>query len=404
MNARELIRFTATSAVSHKLRSGLTALGIAIGVTAVVLLTSMGEGLRTYMLAQFTQFGTNIVGINPGKAKTFGMPTGVLNSARPLSLADAQALKKLPYVRSTLPTVQGSASVEGGGRERQTIVSGTGDELTTALSFRVALGKFLPPDDPNAPRAFAVLGSKLRSELFGTRNPLGERIRVGGQRYTVIGVMESKGTMFGFDLDDAVYIPVAKGLELFNRQGLFEIDVMYEKGAPVEEVVEGVRRVLIARHGGEDFTITTQQQMLDVLGSVLNVVTFAVGALGGISLLVGGVGIFTIMTIAVRERTAEIGLLQAIGARRRQIRNVFLGESLLLAGIGGLCGILLGLGCIAVLGLVAADIARKSRLALHGAGGGRRAAHRPDRRRIAGSASRAARSRRIPPRRLRPGR
>lgn len=349
MNARELVRFTATSAVSHRLRSGLTALGIAIGVTAVVLLTSMGEGLRNYMVAQFTQFGTNIIGINPGKAQTHGLPTGVLNSARPLSLADAQALKRLPYVRSTLPFVQGSASVEGGGRERQTIVSGTGDELTTALSFRVALGNFLPPDDPNTPRSFAVLGSKLRSELFGTRNPLGERIRVGGQRYTVIGVMESKGTMFGFDLDDAVYIPVAKGLELFNRQGLFEIDVMYEKGAPVEEVVEAVRRVLTARHGGEDFTITTQQQMLDVLGSVLNVVTIAVGALGGISLLVGGVGIFTIMTIAVRERTTEIGLLQAIGARRRQIRDMFLGESLLLAGIGGLCGILLGLTCIAVL-------------------------------------------------------
>ena len=351
MNARELVLFTATSAVSHKLRSGLTGLGIAIGVAAVVLLTSMGEGLRTYMVAEFTQFGTNIVGVNPGKVTTLGMPTGVLNSARPLSLADAQALKRLPYVRAILPLVQGSASVEGGGRERQTVVSGTGDELTTALSFRVALGKFLPPDDPNAPRSFAVLGSKLRSELFGARNPLGERIRVGGQRYTVIGVMESKGTMFGFDLDDAVYIPVAKGLELFNREGLFEIDVMYEKGAPVEEVVEGVKRVLTARHGGEDFTITTQQQMLDVLGSVLNVVTLAVGALGGISLLVGGVGIFTIMTIAVRERTAEIGLLQAIGARRRQIRDVFLGESLLLAGFGGLCGILLGLACIAVLGL-----------------------------------------------------
>ena len=351
MNARELVLFTATSAVSHKLRSGLTGLGIAIGVAAVVLLTSMGEGLRTYMVAEFTQFGTNIVGVNPGKATTLGMPTGVLNSARPLSLADAQALKRLPYVRAILPLVQGSASVEGGGRERQTVVSGTGDELTTALSFRVALGKFLPPDDPNAPRSFAVLGSKPRSELFGARNPLGERIRVGGQRYTVIGVMESKGTMFGFDLDDAVYIPVAKGLELFNREGLFEIDVMYEKGAPVEEVVEGVKRVLTARHGGEDFTITTQQQMLDVLGSVLNVVTLAVGALGGISLLVGGVGIFTIMTIAVRERTAEIGLLQAIGARRRQIRDVFLGESLLLAGFGGLCGILLGLACIAVLGL-----------------------------------------------------
>ena len=221
--------------------------------------------------------------------------------------------------------------------------------MPQALSFHVALGEFLPPDNLSTPRAFAVLGSKLRSELFGAASPLGARIRVGGQRYTVIGVMESKGTMFGFDLDDAVYIPVAKGLELFNREGLFEIDVMYEEGAPVEEVVKAVKRLLIARHGGEDFTITTQQQMIEVLGSVLNVVTFAVGALGSISLLVGGVGIFTIMTIAVRERTAEIGLLQAIGARRRQIRDIFLGESLLLAGIGGLSGILLGLLCIAVL-------------------------------------------------------
>lgn len=230
MNLGEVVRFTASSAVSHRLRSGLTALGIAIGVMAVVLLTSIGAGLRDYMLNQFTQFGTNIIAINPGKAQTFGMPAGVLNSSRPLSLDDAQALKRLPYVRSTLPMVQGTASVEGGGRERQTVVSGTGDELPQALSFRVALGEFLPPDNVSAPRAFAVLGSKLRSELFGARNPLGERIRVGGQRYTVIGVMESKGTMFGFDLDDAVYIPVAKGLELFNREGLFEIDVMYEIG------------------------------------------------------------------------------------------------------------------------------------------------------------------------------
>lgn len=351
MKGDELVRFAASSATARRLRSGLTALGIGIGVMAVVLLTSMGEGLRLYMVAQFTQFGTNIVGVNPGKAQTFGMPTGVLNSARPLSLADARALERLPYVRSVVPLVQGTASVEGNGRERQTIVSGTGHELTRALTFRVALGEFLPPDDPDSPRAFAVLGSKLRTELFGAASPLGERVRVGGERYTVIGVMESKGTMFGFDLDDAVYIPVAKGLELFNREGLFEIDVMYEKGAPVEEIVEGIRRVLIARHGGEDFTITTQQQMLDVLGSVLGVVTFAVGALGGISLLVGGVGIFTIMTIAVRERTAEIGLLQALGARRRQIRDIFLGESLLLAGAGGLGGILAGLGCVAVLRL-----------------------------------------------------
>jgi putative ABC transport system permease protein len=304
------------------------------------------------MLTQFTQFGTNIIGVNPGKAKTFGMPTGVLNTVRPLNLDDAAALKRVPHVRSTLPLVQGTASIESGGRERKVIVSGTGSEMTETLSFRVALGNFLPADNPNAPRAYAVLGSKVRTELFGDRNPLGERVRIGGQRYTVIGVMESKGTMFGFDLDDAAYIPVAKGLELFNRDGLFEIDVMYEEGAPIDEVVEGIRRVLIARHGSEDFTITTQQEMLEVLGSVLDVITFAVGALGGISMLVGGVGIFTIMTIAVRERTSEIGLLQAVGAHRRQIRNMFLGESMILAAIGGFAGLALGFAIIGVLSLL----------------------------------------------------
>ncbi len=351
MRSGELARFTLAAVAAHRLRSGLTALGIAIGVAAVVLLTSIGAGLRDYMLAEFTQFGTNIIGINPGKVQTLGLPAGVLNTVRPLSLADAAALERVPYVRAVVPLAQGNASVEGGGRERQVTVSGATADLTRVLSFRVALGEFLPPDDPVAARAFAVLGSTLRRELFGERSPLGERIRVGGQRYTVIGVMESKGTMFGFDLDDAVYIPVGRALSLFNREGLFEVDVLYSEGAPVDEVVEGLRRVLVARHGGEDFTITTQQQMLDVLGSVLGVVTFAVGALGGISMLVGGVGIFTIMTIAVRERTAEIGLLQAVGAHRDQIRNVFLGESLILAGLGAAAGVLLALVVISVLRL-----------------------------------------------------
>jgi putative ABC transport system permease protein len=351
MRTTELARFTLNSARAHRLRSGLTALGIAIGVTAVVLLTSIGAGLRNYMLAEFTQFGTNIIGINPGKVQTLGLPAGVMNTVRPLSLADALALERVPYARAVVPLVQGNADVEGGGRQRQVTISGAGSNLTQVLSFRVALGEFLPPDDPAAARSFAVLGSTLRRELFGERSPLGERIRIGGQRFTVIGVMESKGTMFGFDLDDAVYIPVGRALSLFNREGLFEIDVLYDEGAPVDEVVDGIKRVLVTRHGGEDFTITTQQQMLDVLGSVLGVVTFAVGALGGISMLVGGVGIFTIMTIAVRERTSEIGLLQAVGAHRHQIRNVFLGESLILAGVGAAAGVTLALVIIAVLRL-----------------------------------------------------
>lgn len=343
MQTRDLLQFTAASAVSHRLRSALTALGIGIGVAAVVLLTSIGEGLRDFMLEEFTQFGTNIVAINPGVTTTMGAPTGVMNTQRPLTIDDAEALRRVPKVVATIPAVQGSASVEGNGRERRVTISGVGTAMPQIFQFNVVLGEFLPDDDPRAPRALAVLGSKVRKELYGDLNPLGDRIRIGGDRYRVIGVMEPKGTVLGFDLDDTVYIPAARGLEIFNRESLMEIDVLYAEGARVEEVNEGIRRVLIARHGGEDFTITTQQQMLDILGSVLEVVTFAVGALGSISLLVGGVGIFTIMTIAVRERTFEIGLLRALGALRGQVRAVFIGESILLAGVGGIAGLLVGL-------------------------------------------------------------
>jgi putative ABC transport system permease protein len=190
----------------------------------------------------------------------------------------------------------------------------------------------------------------MSRELFGDASPLGANVRVGGERYRVVGVMKPKGTMIGFDLDDTVYIPAARALELFDRESLFEIDVLYREGAPVAEVERGLRRVLVARHGGEDFTLTTQQQMLDTLGSVLDVLTFAVGALGSISLLVGGVGIFTIMTIGVRERTGEIGLLRALGARRGQVLGLFLAEAVVLSTLGGLCGLLIGSGGAWLLG------------------------------------------------------
>jgi putative ABC transport system permease protein len=338
----DLLRFTFKSARSNRLRSGLTALGIGIGVTAVVLLTSIGEGLQQYVLREFTQFGTNIISISPGRPETFGGGNLPLAMIKPLTLEDARALERVPYVTQVSGTVQGNAEIEGNGRSRRTLVTATSPGMPQVWSIDVALGEFLPPDDPRAPRAFVVLGSKVREELFDTANPLGTKVRVGGRSYRVIGVMESKGTILGFDMDDAVYIPVARGLEMFNRDGLVDISVLYDEAVPVAEVESGLRRMLIARHGAEDFSLTTQQQMLDVLGSVLDVVTFAVAGLGSISLLVGGVGIFTIMTIAVRERTAEIGLLRSLGAVKTNIRNIFLTESILLAGLGGIAGLLLG--------------------------------------------------------------
>lgn len=340
----DAFRFTLASITAHRLRSGLTGLGIAIGISAVVLLTAIGEGIRHYVLSEFTQFGTHLIEINPGKTTTQGTPVGTIASVRPLSLDDAEALKGLRQVRDVVPVVQGNAEAEYQGRRRRTMIYGVGPQMPDVFRLKVASGRFLPADNPRAPRTFAVLGSKVRSELFGTASPLGERIRIANSRYTVIGTMESKGQVLGFDMDDAVYIPAAKGLEMFNRDSLVAIDVLYSEGADSSEVSAAIRRVLTARHGSEDYTITTQEQMLETLGSVLNVLTFAVGALGGISLLVGGVGILTIMTITVSERTGEIGLLRALGARRAHILGLFLGEAIILAALGGGSGLIIGIG------------------------------------------------------------
>jgi putative ABC transport system permease protein len=348
MRLQDFTRLIGQSVVAQRLRSVLTALGIGIGVMAVVLLTSIGEGLNTYMVEQFTQFGTTTIQITPGKVSTFGFSPGALNSVRPLSLEDAEALAGAPHVIASVPIVAGSASVEGRGRERSVTVYAVGPDFDQAFKFDVIAGTFLPHDDLARARNVAVLGARVYEELYGTANALGERIRVGGQRYRVVGIMEPKGDMVGIDLDDTVYIPAARGLELFNRQGLLEVDVLYAEDAPVDEVVAGIKRILTARHGAEDFTVITQQQMLDVLGSIVDVLTLGVAALGGISLLVGGVGIFTIMTIAVRERTQEIGLLRAIGARRSRIAELFLGEAMLLSGVGGAGGLALGMGIVLI--------------------------------------------------------
>jgi len=335
---------------SQRMRSFLTALGIAVGIASVVLLTSIGEGIHKFVLSEFTQFGTNLIAVTPGKKTTAGMSGAVISNVRPLSIDDALALGRIPKILAMVPFVQGNAPVEFGKRSRRTYIFGVGSQVPAVWQMNVATGRFLPDDDPRTARAFAVLGSTVRDELFGPLNPLGRRIRIGGDRFLTIGVMESKGQMLGFDLDDAVYIPTNRALAMFDRESLMEIDLLYAVGSSLEEIVEDVKMLLMERHGAEDFTITTQEQMLDVLGSVLNILTMAVGALGGISLLVGGVGILTIMTISVNERRAEIGLLRAIGAARGQILVLFLGEAVVLSGIGGLAGLVIGAGGAWLLG------------------------------------------------------
>jgi putative ABC transport system permease protein len=355
MRAADLFSLSFSALTHHPGRSLLSALGIAVGVAAVILLTALGEGLHQFVLAEFTQFGTNIINISPGKTQTHGGSVGMFGSVRPLSLQDAQALRQVPQVIASNPSVQGNAEIESHGRSRRVTLYGMGPDFAQVFGMRVAVGGFLPPDPIETPRAYAVLGAKVRNELFGAESPLGQRIRVGGQRYRVIGVMAAKGQVLGFDLDDTVFIPAARALELFNREGLMEIQVAHAPDAAADVVAARLKRVLMARHGSEDFTVTPQQQQLQVLDSILAVLTFAVAALGSISLLVGGIGILTLMTITVAERTGEIGLLNALGARRGQIMALFLAEAAFLAALGGGGGLALGLGAAAALaGLIPA--------------------------------------------------
>jgi putative ABC transport system permease protein len=328
---------------AQRLRSFLTLLGIAVGIAAVILLTSIGEGIHRYVLSEFTQFGSNVIGIHPGRTKTGGT-TGLPSSARPLSLEDAEAMKRLPNVIAVTPSVFGNAEVSGNGRVRRVSVYGVGPGLLVVFRAKVRSGQFLPEEDAGNARAQVVLGPKLKNELFGAENALGARVRIGGLQFRVIGIMEAKGQFLGIDLDDTAYIPAARALELFNREGLNEISVAAAEGVPAASVANTLKEVIVARHGRDDVTIISQEEMLATLGGILDVLTMAVGALGGISLLVGGVGIVTIMTIAVTERTNEIGLLVALGARRQTVLGLFLGEAVALAAIGGLVGLLLGIG------------------------------------------------------------
>jgi putative ABC transport system permease protein len=342
MRFQDAVKMSWRSLITQRSRSVLTLLGIAVGIAAVILLTSIGEGLHRFVLAEFTQFGTNVIQITPGKVATGGTNPGFPSSVRPLTLADAGALRRVPDVRSVTPGVTGNSEVEGNGRVRRVMVYGTTASMIESFNMRVKGGQFLPNDDAESARSFAVLGAKLKQELFGSDNALGARIRVGSLQFRVLGVLESQGQFLGIDLDDVVYVPAARALELFNRDGVMEISLAYKEGARPERIVDAAKAILIARHGREDFTVLTQDDMLRTLSNILDILTMAVAALGSISLLVGGVGIVTIMTIAVAERTGEIGLLIALGARRSAVLRLFLGEAVVLSAVGGAFGLVVG--------------------------------------------------------------
>lgn len=346
----DLVSFAARAVTGHRLRSSLSALGIAIGVASVILLTSIGEGTRRYIFDQFSQFGTNLLAINPGKSETLGVPGILGGTTHRLTIDDVLALSRLEGVQEILPMAYGSGRVEARGRGRSVYVYGVTPNVPRVWSMGVRQGSFWPEGDPRRGHATAVLGPTLKRELFGNENALGERVRIGGGRFRVVGVMEPRGRLLGIDIDDAVYIPTASAMTLLNRVELDEVHVQYRPGADVDRVVERVTEVLTERHrGNEDFQITSQEAMLEVFDNVMRTITLSVGAIAGISLLVGMIGILTTMWIAVGERTNEIGLLRALGAGRAQVRRVFLTEAGALALAGGAAGLGAGLGLCALL-------------------------------------------------------
>lgn len=340
MRFLDYIRWVIWALWMQRIRSLLTITGFAIGIAAMVLLSALGEGLRQFVIQEFTQFGSHIVAITPGKTETFGL-SGILNTTRPLSLADAEALTRIPGVKEVVPVVMGTAQIKALGRSRYTDVAGVGALADKAWKLDIAQGTFLPVEDMSRARAFAVLGSKLKQELFGNSNPLGEFVHVGGNRFRVVGVTAPKGQFLGTDLDDMIYIPANKGLQLFNRESLMEVDIFYSPSVTTATLTKNIKKLLIDRHGFEDFTLITQDQMMETMDNILQILKYAGGGLGAISLLVGAVGIATILMITVTERTSEVGLLRAMGCTRALVRNLFLGEAVMLGMIGGLAGVMI---------------------------------------------------------------
>ncbi|MGO8676078.1 MAG: ABC transporter permease [Limisphaerales bacterium] len=345
MSFKDLMRLAWQSLWFHRQRSLLTMLGIVIGIASVILLTSIGEGTRFYVMSEFTQFGTTVAEVVPGRVETTGAPGALGITVHPLTLEDAAALERVPGAERVLPAVLGTASVERDGKSRNVIVYGVTSAAPSLWVWRVRGGRFLPEMEWRRGAPLAVLGPKLKRELFGDQTALGQHVRISGERFLVLGVMEPKGQFLGFDFDDTVFIPVGEARRLFNHLGLSKIDFSIANASMIDPVVERVRSLLIARHNKEqDFTIITQTGMLESLGRILRIVSLAVGGIGAISLLVGSIGILTMMWISVNERTSEIGLARAIGATPTQILLLFLSEAALLSTLGGALGLGLGIG------------------------------------------------------------
>jgi putative ABC transport system permease protein len=343
MRAADQLRFGLLALHGAQVRTLLMLLAMSIGVASVVMLTALGEGARRYVVDEFSSLGTHLLIMLPGRSETTGGAPPLLGvTPRDLTLDDALALLRSRHVERVAPITIGNAPVSYGSLEREVTVLGSTAELFPVRQLEVGAGQALPAGDPTRATAVVVLGSKLKHELFGSANALGQRVRIDDRRYRVIGILAERGESLGQDLGDMAIIPVASAQALFDSPGLFRVLIQARSLAAIPKAQQAARDIIRERHDGEDdVTIITQDALLSTFDRILRALTYTVAGIAAVSLAVAGILIMNVMLVAVAQRTAEIGLMKAIGASSRQILQLFLVESLLLAGAGAALGLLL---------------------------------------------------------------
>ncbi len=340
----------------YPLRTSMLLLAVSIGVTAVVLLTAVGEGARRYVTGEFAALGTHLLVVLPGKAETAGGGgTGMIigETARDLTLDDAMAVERSPRIAQVAPVVVGSGNASWREREREITVLGTTTEMLEVQHWTMQLGRFLPEIDMDVATPVCVMGSVVRTEFFGSTDPLGQWLRIGDTRCRVTGVLAQAGITGPFNTDELVILPVASAQQLFNAPGIFRILAEAVSQEAIQPARRDIIEIIKARHQGEeDITVVTQDAVLSTFESIFDMITMGLAGIAAISLFVAGVLIMNVMLVAVSQRTREIGLLRALGAKRRHIVILFLTEAVYLSFVGALLGLLIGNAGAALMSVV----------------------------------------------------
>ncbi len=346
MNWIDRLNLAFGAITANRVRLLLILAATATGVAAVILLTSLGNGARQFVINQFSSLGTNLVIILPGRAETTGGPPPMMGiTERDLTLDDALALRRTSGVDELAPVVVGSGPVSRGSKSRDTPIVGTTADLQQIRTLEVSQGKFIATPDPRRAIATAVLGHTLKQELFGNHSAVGEWIRIEDRRFRVVGVLAEQGNSFDLDWNEIVVVPVATAQQLFDTQAIFRILIRQRVGIDVEAFKDRLHKAIAQRHDGDDdITVLTQDSLLKTFNRIFSALTLALGGIAAISLIVAGVLIMNVMLVSVSQRTAEVGLLKALGAPSNQILKLFLTEAFLLSISGAIVGLGFGLG------------------------------------------------------------